>query len=50
VAFAWPKAHKPEAIAIENPAVIATQFVPAASAPWANAGTAKQSNESVMNR
>src|ERR1700747_3571709 len=50
VAFAWPKAHKPEAMAMEKPAVTATQLVAADSPPWANAGAAKHSRESAMKR
>jgi hypothetical protein len=42
--------HPAEAIAIENPAAIATQLVPPASPPCANAGMAKQSADSAINK
>jgi hypothetical protein len=42
--------HPAEAIAMENPAAIATQFVGfEASPPCANAGTAKQKAEIAIN-
>jgi hypothetical protein len=42
--------HPADAIAMENPAAIATQLVPLASPPCANAGTAKQSDDRAMNK
>src|SRR5581483_10764885 len=49
VARPWPIPHPAEAIAIPNPAEIATQFAPPEVPPCANAGTAKQSADNAMN-
>src|SRR5438105_11843290 len=50
VARACANPQTADAIAIEKPAVIATQFGPAAAVPpWANAGTAKNNAAKVMN-
>src|SRR5271157_2576393 len=50
-AFPWPCAASPDAMAIANPEVIATQFVPpAAPAPvCANTGTARKENIIITN-
>src|SRR5215831_8416960 len=50
VALPCPSAHRPDAMAIAKPEVIATQLVPAAaSPPWANTGMAKHMKAITMN-
>jgi hypothetical protein len=50
VALACANPQTADAIAIENPAVIATQLVGSAAPPWANAGIAKHIADSAMNK
>src|SRR5580700_9171796 len=51
VALAWAKPQTAEAIAMENPAVMATQLTAlAASPPCAKTGTARNIQASAMNR
>jgi hypothetical protein len=50
VALAWPRPQTADAIAMANPAVIATQLVPAAAPPCANAGTAKHMADIAINK
>jgi hypothetical protein len=50
VAFACANPQTADAIAMENPAVIATQLVPPVAAPpCANTGTAKATNDNAIN-
>jgi hypothetical protein len=49
VALACARPHTAEAIAMENPAEIATQFTPpAGAAPWAKTGMAKNKKANAM--
>src|SRR5260370_37265095 len=50
VALACAMPQPADAIAMEKPAVIATQLVTPASPPCANAGTAKQNADKIRNR
>src|ERR1700688_2454295 len=49
VALPCASAQIPEAKAIENPAAMATQFVPPAASPCAKTGTANDSTDRTMN-
>src|SRR6185437_13305623 len=49
VARPWPMPHPADAIAMENPAEIATQLVALEVPPCAKAGTAKQRADSAIN-
>jgi hypothetical protein len=50
VAFACANPQTADAIAMEKPEVIATQFVPEPAPPCAKAGTANDRTERVMNK
>src|ERR1700704_223269 len=50
VAFPWASPQMADAMAMENPAAIATQFTAFAASPWANAGTAKHNPDITMNK